>query len=364
MALGLLGLSCTSCPSPPHSEKQREASPTPRLEGKIYKAEPCAFRVAMFTPHQNTFWDSFTEIMAQAAKDLGISLEVFQAHDSRERMRQQVLSVAGRASPPDYIVFQNFKGIGPDLARIAEGEKVPFFVVNAGLDTEVLGSPRQRNKYWLGQMSPNDIEAGETVARALVEAAKSKKLYNRDGLVEMVAISGVRADVAGRDREEGLQRMLAKSPEVKFHQLVNGDWAGQVAGQRIEDLLLRYPTTKVVWAADESIAMATATRLKELGLAPGKDILVGSVDWASSDFLRSIRNGDIEAAVGGHFTEGAWVCVLLSDYHRGLDFSDRFVEKRTPLKQIPASSVERLLRLRPSFPILTRAQIFQTGCTA
>jgi ABC-type sugar transport system substrate-binding protein len=351
IAFCLLGAFCCGCRDSAVSEK-RPAEPllNDQEKGEIHEPKAYSFRVAVFTPHKNTFWDSFIAIMVEAARDLGISLEFFQAADSRERMKRQVLSVVKRQNPPDYIVFQNFKGMGPELAAISEQNKVPFFVVNAALDTPQLGLPRQRNKYWLGQMSPDDVSAGENVAQALVEAARSKGLYNQDGVVEMVAISGVRADVAGRDRENGLRQMLAKSPEVKLHQLVNGDWAGQVAGQRIEDLLRRYPTTKVVWAADESIAMATALKLKELGRQPGKDILVGSVDWASREMLMSMRMGEIEVAEGGHFTEGAWVAVLLFDYHRGLDFADYFLEIRTSMIQATPGNVDKHLKiLHPDF---------------
>lgn len=346
----LCGAFCTSCFGSPKPEQEREPPRVQRCEGEVYGPKSPSFRVAVFTPHENTFWNSFTKIMAQATVDLGGALEVFQAHDSRERMRQQVLSVVGRKAPPDYIVFQNFKGLGPELAKISENGEMPFFVVNAAMDTKALGAPRQRNRYWLGQMSPDDVSAGETVARALVDAAKSKKMINGEGLVEMVAISGVRADVAGRDREDGLGRMLAKSRDVKFHQLVNGDWTGEVAGQRLEDLLKRYPTTKVVWTANESIAMATIARLKELGLRPGKDILVGSVDWASREILLTIRRGEMDAAVGGHFTEGAWVAVLLADHHRGLDFSDLFVELRTEMVLATPKNVGKYLDMaRPDF---------------
>ncbi len=57
-------------------------------------------------------------------------------------------------------------------------------------------------------------------------------------------------------------------------------------------------------------------------LTPGKDILVGGIDW-SNDGIKLIESGKMELSLGGHFIEGALAIILLHDYLNRFDFTQQ-----------------------------------------
>ena len=45
----------------------------------------------------------------------------------------------------------------------------------------------------------------------------------------------------------------------------------------------------------------------------------------------ALRSGRLAALAGGHFMSGAWVLVMLYDYHHGHDFADESLQLVRPM---------------------------------
>ncbi|EMI18229.1 periplasmic sugar-binding protein, partial [Rhodopirellula maiorica SM1] len=207
--------------------------------GQEPNARELKFHVAVFTPRdqEDAFWGPFVEFMGEVSDDLGIQLEVYFAGNSRNRMVSQIREVCGREDKPDAVVFQSFKRGGPRFLRIADRRHVPAVLINAGLQreqSEELGQPRTKLKYWLAELLPNDFDAGFQLANALIdEALRSPHRRAADGKVHVIGLNGVVSDGASIQRLAGLHDAIAKrSDEVILDQVIAADWSQELARSR------------------------------------------------------------------------------------------------------------------------------------
>lgn len=289
------------------------------------------FRVAFINPGatDDPFFSSLTYMMQDAASDLNIDLEVIDASASHIEVRRRGNEVLERGNPPDYLLLINDHDVLDGVIKRADMLGVKTFLFNEGFSSRRLkevGIPRHPIKNWLGQLLPNDRKAGYLLAKDLIEHAKRKAPH---ATIDMVALNGAYRANSSELRLLGLQDALAEYDNVKLRQIVHTRWDEKKAYDATRGLLERYPETSVIWSASDLIACGALRAVKEVGLKPEKDILIGGIDW--SDFaLEAIGKGDFQASVGWHVMDGAWSLVMLYDYHHGRDFpisshSDYFI---------------------------------------
>ncbi len=281
-------------------------------------------RVAFLNPlpsHQ--FWKEVSASMKAASHDLDMSLTDYASPHWPAESAAFLRALLNSPQRPDYLVISNMNGAAPALLQVAEDAKVPTLIVDAGLldqDQQALGGPRQRFKYWIGQLLPNNVKGGADLANALVQQARQKGLMAEDGKIQMIALGGRAIDYAGAERPKGLRQAVLAHRDVELLQLVDTDWSAEQGAYKTQGLLGRYPEVKVIWAVNSRTAQGAIEGVKRRGLAPGTDVLVGGIDW-TFQAQEAVRQGRQAVAVGGHSTVGGWAMVLLHDYDRGRDFA-------------------------------------------
>lgn len=280
--------------------------------------------------------------MSAAAHDLGIDFVDLPVGHWPGDILEQARQVVAGPGRPDYLLVTLHRGIGPGLLEVAERAGVPVFVINSGLlpaDRARYGGPRQHFPHWLGQMLPDDVDAGRQQALLLLEAARA-----RGGEpVRLVALEGRRGDGSAMLREEGLRQALAASPDAELLQEVRASWKRDEARRKTFLLRRRYPEMGALWVANDNMAMGALQGLADAGA--GGQVVVGGVDW-TPEALEAVRDGRMVASLGGHFLEGAWALVLLHDYHQGRDFASEALEWRTHMLPLTRDTVDAWLRLR------------------
>jgi ABC-type sugar transport system substrate-binding protein len=301
------------------------------------------FRVAFISIGEPApFWDVFSTAIAAAAEDLDVDLEILNAHGDHLRMIELAREVASRPSKPDYLLVNGEKGTGGRMLEVAAAAGVKTLLIMGTFDdaeARKYGRPRERFPTFLGTLRPDNERAGHDLARALIEAGRARF----PSPVRLLAISGVKATRPAADRDRGLRRALADAPEVQMAQLVHSEWNRDKARRQMTGLLRRWSDTRVVWAANDPMALGTMDAAMARGLAPGRDLLIGGLNW-SIPALQLVRSGELVASVGGHFLGGAWALVLLRDYHDGIDFARDGLEVVFPMGVIDRSNVDEYLR--------------------
>ncbi len=303
--------------------------------------------VALFTGSEDNvpFWELFAAFMDEAANDLGIKLEVFYAEGSRIRMETRIDEVCQRDDKPDAIVVQSFKRSGLNSLQIANRNRVPVFLVNAGLTDEQRiesGDPRTKLRYWIGEMLPDDYDAGYQLANELIDKAhEDPRRLGPDGRVHLIGINGVISDSASIQRAAGLQQAVKeRSDEAVLDQLIEADWEQDLAHKRCRILHRRYPHASVVWTASDHMAAGAIRAMDDLNLTPGEDVIIGGVD-ATPEAMQLIEQGTLHATIGGHFMEGGWVMVLLYDYLHGVDLARIPKHFDSPMKLVTRNDLAK-----------------------
>lgn len=309
------------------------------LGSNTFAAGPKKINVAFVsvTTPQNPFWHNYITYMKLACDSLGMNFDAYYANENHMQLQSVTENAIKSKRRPSVIVFLDNKMQAETVIKTATQAKIPVFLVNTSLsaeETKVLGKPREKYKYWIGQMQPDDKTAGYLVAKTLFN-----KFPNNGKKYHVIGINGnVGSDVT-RLRLEGLKQAVAQSNNIILDQVVYGNWLPATSRYKFVELKKRYPNAKIVWTAGDGMAMGVVMGAKDLKLKPGKDIVTGGIDWLP-DALKMVKNKEIDVSVGGHFIEGGWVAVMLYDYFNGKDFASEKVSWKTQMRPITAANVD------------------------
>ncbi len=322
-------------------------SPAPVMAEETYNPgnRPRILYYNSATPEDH-WWRTSSEIMQAACDDLGMDLEVVYVNRNQVGMLEHFKAVINGPNRPDAVVFQSLKKNGVGMLQIAEQGQVPAFMFNAGLSEEQLenyGGPRQHFKYWIGQMLPDDRAAGYDLALELYQEAVNRGLTDHAGQVQFLAINGSVADGAAIERAAGLALALQHQPGIQLKQLTSANWQRDQGKLVFLGLSRRYPQASVVWAANDPMGLGALDGMLERDLTPGKDMLIGSIDWVP-EALQEVANNRLVTTLGGHFMEAGWAVVLLHDYFRHRDFASEAVSFKSQMTSLSNTESAAYLR--------------------
>jgi ABC-type sugar transport system substrate-binding protein len=295
-----------------------------------------------------------------AAKDLNMKVENFFAGDDRTKVTSNVMAKIKSGDKPDYLVFSNQVGIGVNLLMLCETIEIKCFIYGSSLsqdDIEKYGGPGESFKNWIGQIIPDDEDAGFNLAKILIEQARKTKEDNNDNTpIRVIGITGTSSTPASVNRTNGLRRAVSSYPDVEILQIVSARWVRRVAADKYDLLTSRYGGADVVWAASNDMALAVLERARSLGHIPkigGFDFVPPAVD--------ALKEAGLSAAVGGHEIDIAYVMKLLRAYHDGDDFMAQTGTASLRSKLIPLTP-DSVSEYSIFFDKLTRGDVnYKTG---
>ncbi|MFJ9990213.1 ABC transporter substrate-binding protein [Pseudomonas putida] len=291
-----------------------------------------------------TFWVGYSRFMQAAADDLGMDLRVEYGERQSGRQLEQARAILQGEHRPDYLVLVNEQYVAPEIMRLSQGSGIKLVLVNNGLtEGQVQEIQAQPGKYapLLGSLVGNDEEAGYQMLRDLVASVPPSAQP-----LELLAFSGVSTTPASQLRERGMRRALAELPQVHLRQVVYGGWSRQRAYEQAQVLAKRYPQVRLVWSANDQMAFGAMQAFQEQGKIAGRDVLFSAVN-SSPEALQARIDGRLNVLMGGHFSLGGWVMVMLHDDAQGLAFDrDGQRLRRLPvLQSLDAVKARRWLQL-------------------
>ncbi|WGL61024.1 ABC transporter substrate-binding protein [Pigmentibacter sp. JX0631] len=284
------------------------------------------------------WWRTTSEFMQAACQNLGMDLNIVYVDRDAAFMVNDFKNKAATLNKPDAVVFQNLKSNAVNMLNIAEENKIPAFIFNAGLTEEQdkqYGKPREKFKYWIGQILPDDKKAGYDLAIQLFNEAKRLGLKDKNGNIHFLNIIGTKTDTSSIERENGLKLASQHEKKIILDQITTANWDRNEAEKSLNWLILRYPEANVVWAANDLMGLGALDSLSKTKIKPGKDIIIGSMDWVP-EALKHVQSGKLFTSLNGHFIETAWAAVLVYDYLNKNDFASEktsFTSKMTVLSK-------------------------------
>lgn len=285
---------------------------------------------------KEVYWVTVTQVMEQAARSLGMQLEVMYAERNRLLPLQMAQAIAQRPPKqrPDYLILVNENSVAPEVLRLLEGSGIKILMAFSGVQESLqaqTGRPREKYPLWLGSIEPNGFDAGYLTAKAMIAHARTKPaLRAPDGKWHMMAIGGARATAISVERSDGMRKAVQEAKDVLFTQEVFGDWRRDRAQEQAAVLFKRYPDVRLVWAGNDLMAFGAMETWRQMGGVPGKDALFSGIN-TSEEALQARMRGELTALSGGHFMAGGWAMVMVYDHARGIDFASEGLELNYPM---------------------------------
>lgn len=292
-----------------------------------------------------TFWTQSIGIMEAVAEDLQIDLTLIYSRPSSYYQKKDGLEILDSRPPPDYFLTIYMLEATRHHLQLAEQSGVSSFIFNAGVvpeDKKEVGRPREKYRRWIGQMIPDDRQAGYLLADKLIDQAKKAKLTDSNGKVHLISLGGLGASI-DQFRENGLTDRVNKGNDSVLDRTILTGWSRSVAYDETIKALEEFPATGVIWCVSDAVALAAVGATKKLGRTPGKDLFIGGIDWSMAG-IQAVASGDMAVTVGGHFLEGAKALILIHDHYHGIDFvNNPGVEMQTGMKAITAGNAGEYL---------------------
>jgi ABC-type sugar transport system substrate-binding protein len=282
----------------------------------------CRVKVTFLNPAFATdaFYGKFVHFGRLAAADLGVEFEVLAADSDLDRMRSQVRALTEKSDRPDYVLLVNSANVGAELVPQLSRAELPCFLVCEGFflaERQLLGKPGQKHPFWLGNLLPDDEQAGYLLAERLIEAARERNAVGADGQIHVLGLSGAYS-AAAIQRMSGLRRAVDSREDVVLDEAAPAMWVRETAARHTKGLLSRNKNATVIWAASDTMALGAEDEVVAAGREPGREIVVGGIDWSPSS-LEKVETGRFAASVGGHFLDCARAVVMLYDHFNGTE---------------------------------------------
>lgn len=276
-------------------------------------------RITFLSPAKvgtHPFWGQYVGFMKTAALSLGAELEVLEAED-RYGVCDNARAVLSRKVHPDYLIYVYQAEASPVILEQCEAVGVKSVIVNTDVvpeERDRIGRPGEKFRQWVCHFIPDDRSGGKLLAKALARQAEDLGLPSVGGECRFIGLGGTRDTTASRYRQEGLEDFLSEGGYLD--RFVYTNWHAEVAREKARLLLKLYPKTRVYWTVSDALGLGVVESMRQAGLRPGRDAIVGGVDW-TVEGIEAVRRGELAASVGGHFMEGAWALIYLYDLHAG-----------------------------------------------
>ena len=301
-------------------------------------------RFALVAPNvanPGTFYEIFADFLRVAARQLEVDFEAVDGAKDPAIMLNRSREVATGSRRPDYMLLVNYQGAGHDLLAVNATAGVgTFFVVEgmAGAETGTGGGRRPTG--YLGQIVPDDVEAGRMLAQILTDSARARGMVDAGGTIQVGAIAGEHTQ-AGNARFRGLQTVVREHPDIVQAGFQYGTWEEQPAKEAASLMLRAMPEIRVLWCANDAMALGALDAAVEAGRQPGKDILIGGIDLIDRA-LAEVAAGRLEVSIGGHLVDGVRALILLHDHHEKRDLIPQ--TRTTHLVAVQTAQADRYLR--------------------
>jgi ABC-type sugar transport system substrate-binding protein len=213
-----------------------------------------------------------TQSIRSAAAEAGIRLRFSDAQQKQENQIKALRSFI--AQRVDVIAFSPVVETGWEtVLREAKAAKIPVILTDRAVDVK-------DESLYVTFMGSDFVEEGRKAARWLLANTK-----DRTGDINIVELQGTVGSAPANDRKRGFQEILAADPRYKIIRSQTGDFT-RARGKEVMEAFLKAEGKRinVLYAHNDDMAIGAIQAIEEAGLAPGKDILIISVDAVKGAF--------------------------------------------------------------------------------
>jgi simple sugar transport system substrate-binding protein len=201
-------------------------------------------------------------------------------------------------------------GFEPVLRRAKEAG-IPVFLIDRSVDTK-------DDSLWVTLVGSDFLEEGRRAGRWLGE-----RLAGRPA-AKVVEIRGTRGSAPALNRRQGFDESLLSSAGLKVARSVESDFTYEGGRDSMRRIIAEEGPFDALFAHNDDMALGAIEAMEEAGLAPGRDILVVSVDAVRDAFL-AMMQGKLNCTVECTPLLGPQLVKAVQDYLAGKSMPIRII---------------------------------------
>jgi galactofuranose transport system substrate-binding protein len=229
-------------------------------------------------------WRAAESAVAKAeAAARGIDLKFA---DAQQKQENQIKAIRGFiAQGVDAILLAPVVATGwQDVLTEAQEVGIPVVLLDRGVDADP--------GLFLTSVASDQIKEGRVAGQWLVDAVAGKPC-------PVVELQGTVGSTPAINRKKGFEEAIAAAPNVTILRSQTGEFTRSKGKEVMEGMLKAEGGGRgicAVYAHNDDMVIGAIQAIKEAGLAPGKDILVVSID-AVPDIFAAMAAGEANATV-------------------------------------------------------------------
>ena len=193
--------------------------------------------------------------------------------------------------------------LAPSVVR-ARRACIPVFVVDRAVDPQVAIPGEDYVSY----LASDFRKEGELAAEWLIEAT--------GGQAKIIELEGTVGSSPGVQRKQGFDERIASESGMTILASESGDFNEQQGYELTLRLVEEHPTANVIYSHNDAMSFGVITALEELGIVPGEDMLVVSVD-GTRKAIEYVLDGKIGVVVECNPKFGPVAYDTMEAYARG-----------------------------------------------
>ena len=245
--------------------------------------QKATYKVGFAQTEMNNPWRlAQTKSMQDEAKKLGWQLVYTDAAGSAAKQVADVNSMIAQGVDFIFLAPREEKPLIPAVMG-AKRAGIPVLLIDRSVDPSLA----KAGVDYLAFVGSNFIQEGQRVADWTIQKTGGKG--------KIIELEGTVGSSPANDRKKGFDDTVkAKAPGMQIVASQSGDFARDKGRQVAETLLQAHPDATIVYAHNDEMALGAIAAIEAAGKAPGKDILVVSID-GEKDAVQAIIDGKLGA---------------------------------------------------------------------
>lgn len=231
-----------------------------------------------------------TRSIRDAAESYGIQLLFDNAEQKQENQIKAIRSfIAYRV---DVIAFVPIVSDGwENVLREARDAGIPVLITDRKIRISEEG-------LHAGFIGTDSFEEGRNAGRFLVRKFLEKNPTRQEAAkqVRVFELTGTIGSSVATGRAMGFREVIANHPEIEIVHSESGDFLRskgyEIAKRCISDLLV----VDAIYSHNDSMTLGVIDALKEAGIAPGKDVVIITID-AEQASIDALRRGEVNCVI-------------------------------------------------------------------
>jgi galactofuranose transport system substrate-binding protein len=225
---------------------------------------------------------AFTDAVKAEAEARGINLLFSDAQQSQENQIAAMRAWLAQGDVDAIILAPVIETGWDDVLQEAADAGVPVVIVDRNVDSDP--------SLFVTRVSSDFVHEGRLAAAWLAQATSGK--------CNIVELYGTVGSAAAEDRHTGFMDVISLFPDMQIIKSETGDFVRTNGKQVMESILSSEDPSNIcaVFAHNDDMGIGAIEAMKEAGVAPGKDILMVSVD-SIPDIYDALDAGETNATV-------------------------------------------------------------------